>query len=160
MLTPERSGLLKSFLSGLPEQIAQRLAQAVEIDRLIDGKTLPHEMILESLRPALRRTVGHDRTPTPLRAFCIPFEDLFTLLPRKAKQRRADLELGQPEPVAGRNQSLCRQIPLAGAGQQTCRSDGTCGDVLAGGGRSDPARTVERRRREDGAYHLGRAIGG
>jgi hypothetical protein len=30
---------------------------------------------------------GADRTPTPLRAFCIPFEDLFTLLPRKAKQK-------------------------------------------------------------------------
>jgi hypothetical protein len=87
MLTPERTGLLKSFLSGLPEQIAQRLAQAVEVDRLVDGKTLPHEMILESLRPALRRVPGADRTPTPLRAFCIPFEDLFTLLPRKAKQK-------------------------------------------------------------------------
>ncbi|MBL6938518.1 MAG: hypothetical protein ISS15_02875 [Alphaproteobacteria bacterium] len=78
---------MKTFLSGLPEQIAQRLAQAVEVDRLIDGKTLPHEMILESLRPALRRAHGSDRTPTPLRAFCIPFEDLFTLLPRKAKQK-------------------------------------------------------------------------
>ena len=87
MLTPERTGLLKSFLSGLPEQIAQRLAQAVEVDRLVDGKTLPHEMILESLRPALRRVPGADRTPTPLRAFCIPFEDLFTLLPRKGKQK-------------------------------------------------------------------------
>src|SRR5690348_11726689 len=87
MLTPERTGLLKSFLSGLPEQIAQRLAQAVEVDRLVDGKSLPHEMILESLRPALRRTAGHDRTPTPLRAFCLPFEDLFTLLPRKVKQK-------------------------------------------------------------------------
>jgi hypothetical protein len=87
MLTPERSGLLKSFLSGLPEQIAQRLAQAVEVDRLVDGKSLPHEMILESLRPALRRVAGADRTPTPLRSFCIPFEDLFTLVPRKAKQK-------------------------------------------------------------------------
>ncbi len=87
MLTPERTGLLQSFLNGLPEQIAQRLAQAVEIDRLIDGKVLPHEMILEGLRPALRRTVGADRTPSPLRAFCMPFEDLFTLLPRKAKQK-------------------------------------------------------------------------
>ena len=87
MLTPERTGLLKSFLSGLPEQIAQRLAQAVEVDRLVDGKTLPHEMILEGLRPALRRMPGADRTPTPLRAFCIPFEDLFTLLPRKTKQK-------------------------------------------------------------------------
>ena len=87
MLTPERTGLLKAFLGGLPEQIAARLAQAVEVDRLVDGKSLPHEMILESLRPALRRTINADRTPTPLRAFCLPFEDLFTLLPRKAKQK-------------------------------------------------------------------------
>jgi hypothetical protein len=87
MLTPERTGLLKAFLGGLPEQIAARLAQAVEVDRLVDGKSLPHEMILEGLRPALRRTVHADRTPTPLRAFCVPFEDLFTLLPRKQKQK-------------------------------------------------------------------------
>ena len=89
MLTPERTGLLKSFLGGLPEQIAARLAQAVEVDRLVDGKMLPHDMILESLRPALRRSAGADRTPTPLRAFCLPFEDLFTLVPRKAKQKGA-----------------------------------------------------------------------
>ena len=87
MISPERTGLLKSFLGSLPEQIAARLAQAVEVDRLVDGKLLPHEMILEGLRPALRRATGSDRTPTPLRAFCIPFEDLFTLHPRKAKQK-------------------------------------------------------------------------
>jgi hypothetical protein len=87
MLSPERTGLLKSFLGGLPEQIAARLAQAVEVDRLVDGKSLPHEMILEGLRPALRRTAGAERTPTPLRAFCIPFEDLFSLASRKTKQK-------------------------------------------------------------------------
>ncbi|MBV9044149.1 MAG: hypothetical protein JO294_03420, partial [Alphaproteobacteria bacterium] len=47
MLSPERTGLLKSFLGSLPEQVAARLAQAIEIDRLIDGKSLPHDMILE-----------------------------------------------------------------------------------------------------------------
>ncbi len=98
MLTPERTGLLKSFLGGLPEQIAARLAQAVEVDRLVDGKSLPHEMILEGLRPALRRTAGADRTPTPLRAFCVPFEDLFTLLPRKAKQK-GSIARGSVTPV-------------------------------------------------------------
>ena len=98
MLTPERTGLLKSFLGGLPEQIAARLAQAVEIDRLVDGKMLPHEMILESLRPALRRSTGSDRTPTPLRAFCMPFEDLFTLHPRTAKQK-GSIARGSVTPV-------------------------------------------------------------
>ena len=98
MLTPERTGLLKSFLGALPEQIAARLAQAVEVDRLVDGKALPHEMILEGLRPALRRTAGADRTPTPLRAFCVPFEDLFTLLPRKTKQK-GSIARGSVTPV-------------------------------------------------------------
>ncbi|HEY0299954.1 MAG TPA: hypothetical protein VGC36_01370, partial [Rhizomicrobium sp.] len=98
MISPERTGLLKSFLGGLPEQIAARLAQAVEVDRLVDGKALPHEMILEGLRPALRRVPGADRTPTPLRAFCLPFEDLFTLLPRKAKQKGA-IARGSVAPV-------------------------------------------------------------
>lgn len=98
MLTPERTGLLKSFLGGLPEQIAARLAQAVEVDRLVDGKSLPHEMILEGLRPALRRVAGSDRTPTPLRAFCVPFEDLFTLLPRKIKQK-GSIARGSVTPV-------------------------------------------------------------
>jgi hypothetical protein len=87
MISPERTGLLKTFLGSLPEEIAARLAQAVEVDRLVDGKVLPHEMILESLRPALRRAVGADRTPTPLRAFCLPFEDLFTVSPRATKQK-------------------------------------------------------------------------
>jgi hypothetical protein len=87
MISPERTGLLKTFLGSLPEEIAARLAQAVEVDRLVDGKVLPHEMILESLRPALRRSAGADRTPTPLRAFCLPFEDLFTASPRTAKQK-------------------------------------------------------------------------
>jgi hypothetical protein len=87
MLTPERTGLLKSFLGNLPESVAARLARAVEIDRLSDGKMLPHEMILEGLRPVLRRAAGSDRTPTPLRLFCQPFEDLFSTMPRTRKQK-------------------------------------------------------------------------
>jgi hypothetical protein len=87
MISPERAGLLKTFLGSLPEEIATRLAQAVEADRLIDGKMLPHEMILESLRPALRRSASADRTPTALRAFCQPFEDLLTFAPRTVKQK-------------------------------------------------------------------------
>lgn len=87
MISPERTGLLKSFLGNLPESVAARLARAVEIDRLSDGKMLPHEMILEGLRPVLRRAAGSDRTPTPLRLFCQPFEDLFSTMPRKTKQK-------------------------------------------------------------------------
>src|SRR5258707_3636162 len=109
LLRPERPGLLKSFLGGLPEQIAARLAQAVDVDRLVDGKMLPNDMILDSLRPALRRSTGADRTPTPLRAFCLPFEDLFTIVPRKAKQK-ASIARGSVAPVwAWISQTLLRE---------------------------------------------------
>jgi hypothetical protein len=87
MMTPEKAGILKSFLGALQGQSAARLAMAVEVDRLMDGQQLPHEDILESLRPALRRD-AHERTLTPLRLFCRPFQDmLITCGPRKAKQK-------------------------------------------------------------------------
>jgi len=59
---------------------------AVEVDRLMDGHTLPHDDIMEGLRPVLRRE-NYDRTPTPLRLFCRPFQDLLSSLPRKVKQK-------------------------------------------------------------------------
>ena len=59
---------------------------AVEVDRLMDGHALPHEDILEGLRPVLRRE-HYDRTPTPLRLFCRPFQDLLTCAPRTGKQK-------------------------------------------------------------------------
>ncbi len=88
MLPDDKTGLLKAFLGGLPGPAAGRLAMAVETDRLMDGHGLPHEAILEGLRPALRRE-HHDRRPTPLRLFCRPFQDLLTCQPRKVKQKAA-----------------------------------------------------------------------
>jgi hypothetical protein len=99
MISPERTGLLKSFLGSLPEQIAARLARAVEVDRLVDGKSLPHEMILEGLRPALRRLAGSERTLTPLRFFCVPFEDLFTLVPRTNAKQKGRIARGSVAPI-------------------------------------------------------------
>ena len=58
----------------------------MEADRLLDGHALPHEAILEGLRPALRGA-NAARTPTPLRLFCRPFEDILTSGPRKTKQK-------------------------------------------------------------------------
>jgi hypothetical protein len=84
MISEDKTGLLKAFLGGLPGVVASRLAGAVEADRLLDGKALPHETILEGLRPILRDTHAA-RTPTPLRLFCRPFEDLLTSQPRKSK---------------------------------------------------------------------------
>jgi len=82
----DRTGLLKAFLGGLPGQVAARLAMAVEVDRLMDGRGLPHEDILSGLRPILRRE-HFDRTLTPLRLFCQPFQDLLSCAPRRAKQK-------------------------------------------------------------------------
>lgn len=86
MLPSNKVGLLLSFLGGLPCDLAERLARAVEVDRLMDGKVLPHETILEGLRPVLR-SAGRERTPTPMRLFCRPFEDLLSSAPRGKKQK-------------------------------------------------------------------------
>ena len=86
MAQHDKSDLLKAFLGGLPGPAAARLAMAVEVDRLMDGHVLPHDDILEGLRPILRRE-NYERTPTPLRLFCRPFQDLLTCAPRKAKQK-------------------------------------------------------------------------
>jgi hypothetical protein len=84
MLSPDKTGVLLSFLGSLPGHIASRLARAVEVDRLMDGTALPHEEILTGLRGTLARG-GSGRTLTPLRLFCVPFEDLLTSAPGKGK---------------------------------------------------------------------------
>ncbi len=86
MMSNDKTGLLKAFLGSLNGDIAARLASAVETDRLLDGRVLPHDTILDGLRPALRGLQA-GRTPTPLRLFCRPFEDLLTCAPRKTKQK-------------------------------------------------------------------------
>jgi hypothetical protein len=82
----DKTGLLKAFLGSLPGTAAARLAMAVEVDQLMDNHNLPHNDILEGLRPILRRE-NYERTPTPLRLFCRPFQDLLTAMPRKSKQK-------------------------------------------------------------------------
>ncbi len=89
MISTEKANQLREFLGILPESIAARLAKAVEVDRLAGGTSLPHDLILGGLRPVLRRLPAPDRTPTPLRLFAQPFEDLLTSEPRKEKQRGA-----------------------------------------------------------------------
>lgn len=87
MLSAQKISVLHNFLGSLPTHVAVRLSKAVEVDRLADGHGLPHEVILEGLRPVLRRNDQHDRTPTPLRLFCSPFEDLLISRPRTTKQK-------------------------------------------------------------------------
>ena len=98
MLSPDKTGLLKAFLGGLPGPIAARLAMAVEVDRLLDGHVLPHDDILESLRPILRRDHG-TRTLTPLRLFCRPFQDLLTCAPRVGVKQKGVLARSSLVPV-------------------------------------------------------------
>jgi len=74
---------LKGFLATLPPKVLSPLAMAVERDRLMGRSDLPHDMIMEGLRPALRRAEAKpQRVPTPLRLFCVPFEDLIVPGPR------------------------------------------------------------------------------
>jgi hypothetical protein len=84
-MLPTQEKLLRNFLSRLPPATAQQLARAIEADKLYDGKALPHDVILESLRPALRQVPPEGRVLTPLRLFCQPFEDLLINAGGKAK---------------------------------------------------------------------------
>lgn len=86
MISGDKAKALQAFLASLPEPLAARLAKAVEVDRLSEGKSLPHDLILDALRPALRHA-QIERTPTPLRLFCTPFQDLLSDAPRKEKQK-------------------------------------------------------------------------
>jgi hypothetical protein len=85
MLTPRTSTLLQSFLRALPQSASARLVKAVEMDRLSGGRVLPHDLILGALRPSL--PVKLERTPTPLRLFCQPFEDLLIQTQPREKQK-------------------------------------------------------------------------
>jgi len=76
-MTTEKSQKLKAFLEKLPDHLVDQLTQTVERDRLEGGTEMPHELLLEGLRTALlegERPVN--RTPTPMRMFCMPIEDL------------------------------------------------------------------------------------
>ena len=86
MPATDKTGLLKTFLGSLPGHVAARLALAVEVDRLLEGRGLPRDDILSGLRPVLRRD-HPERTLTPLRLFCHPFQDLLSCAPRRAKQK-------------------------------------------------------------------------
>lgn len=86
MIAPDKMQLLQRFLGGLPAPVASRLAKAVEVDRLAEGKALPHDLILDGLRPVLRSSQSV-RTLTPLRIFCRPFEDLLTGAAPAEKQK-------------------------------------------------------------------------
>jgi hypothetical protein len=75
MLSDDRFNALQRYLGRLPAEALMRLAMVVELDEL-SGGVLPHDEILEMLRPATQGSQQRPRTPTPIRYFCLPFEDL------------------------------------------------------------------------------------
>ncbi len=87
-MKPDKEKKLREFLSQLPADLAGPLAVAMEAERLAGRKSLPHDLILEGLRPVLMRA-GHPppRVPTPMRLFCMPFEDLIFANAMQDKQR-------------------------------------------------------------------------
>src|SRR4051812_31269066 len=85
MASRDKMDLLRAFVGSLPPNIAGGVARAVEIDRMNDGTVLPHDLILDSLRPTLREGERSERANTPLRIFCRPFEDLLTNDPCQQK---------------------------------------------------------------------------
>lgn len=70
------SQLGKLFESLSSNEIA-RFTRAIESDRADPKLPLPHEAILQILRPRLA-SLKPERYPTPMRQFCDPFEDLLT----------------------------------------------------------------------------------
>jgi hypothetical protein len=69
MIAPDKAQMLEAFLAACRESLAARLAKAVEVDRLAGGASLPHDLILDGLRPVLRLTPASERTPTASAAF-------------------------------------------------------------------------------------------
>ena len=85
MQLPTKEHELKRLLATLPADKALTLAAAVERGRLAGDRSLPVEMILDGLRPTLRRAQA-PRVPTAQRLFCEPFADFLVDDPREYKQ--------------------------------------------------------------------------
>jgi hypothetical protein len=85
MQLPTKEHELKRLLATLPPDKALTLAAAVERGRLAGDRSLPIDMILDGLRPTLRRLQAR-RVPTAQRLFCEPFADFLVDDPREYKQ--------------------------------------------------------------------------
>ncbi|MEL7028670.1 MAG: hypothetical protein AAGL49_05530 [Pseudomonadota bacterium] len=76
-LSDQQKRKLQHLLSALPFPAASRLMVELERQKLAGAEGLPHEAMLEALRgPVATGDPRPPRTPTPLRLFCTPFEDL------------------------------------------------------------------------------------
>lgn len=98
MLADQKKTQLTNLLGQMPEDVAARLARAIEIDRLIGNTGLPHDEILSALRPQLKNTDVAVRTPSPQRFFCKPFEDLL-VTDTSGKKRKGRIARAAIQPV-------------------------------------------------------------
>ncbi|WP_339859669.1 hypothetical protein [Thalassospira alkalitolerans] len=71
---------LGALFESLSSTEIARFTRAIESDRADPKLPLPHEQILQILRPRLA-SLKPERYPTPMRQFCDPFEDLLTSSP-------------------------------------------------------------------------------
>ncbi len=85
MQLPTKEHELKKFLATLPADKAAKLAAAVETGRVAGERAMPIDLILDGLRPTLRR-INARRVPTTLRLLCEPFADFLVDDPREFKQ--------------------------------------------------------------------------
>ncbi|WP_085587147.1 hypothetical protein [Thalassospira sp. MCCC 1A01428] len=68
---------LEQLFDSLSTAEITKFTRAIESDRNAPRLPLPHDQILQILRPRLA-SLKPERYPTPMRQFCTPFEDLLT----------------------------------------------------------------------------------
>ncbi|WP_420548648.1 hypothetical protein [Curvivirga sp.] len=66
---------LQMLITSLSEKELKKLAAKVELDRGANKLGLPHNAIMQLLRPSLA-LIRAERVHTPQRIFCLPFEDM------------------------------------------------------------------------------------
>jgi len=75
-LSALKTDQLDAVLQALTPESARTLIREVERDRLLGGKTIPHEFILRHARAVLGEAAGRGvRVGSPQRYFCVAFED-------------------------------------------------------------------------------------
>jgi hypothetical protein len=112
---------LDQYIGQLPSHMAERLAKALEVERLIGRSDLPHDELLQALRPQLREAPKPARAPNPQRYFCLPFQDLLVNEVPVAKQKgrisRASIvpvwNWLQNDLIPERHKVLCENIRAA-----------------------------------------------
>ncbi len=96
-LSQLKTDQLEAYLASLTPKAAAFLVREVERDRLRGGNAFPHDFILAHARRLLQ-SADEDiwRPATPLRVFCLPFEDLLCDHSTETKQqgriRRASID--------------------------------------------------------------------